>query len=202
MGNPRGGSDELDSLRPSFDCPLLRWNRLLLPGQSVCAPEPTEPKDFLDSIVRRSSDNSFELPSRPWTVASHTPEFVGSGAQGFSSSLDNLWNHLDFACRADSPGPLNGRVTRKPDFGPSVALRKGTLAIDMRTNSVRKQSAFFSPLFVFVLALESLFPSTDGLAGPGSCLVLIPRPWSTFFIAMILAGSITWLGVRLRLLCS
>ena len=30
-------------------------------------------------------------------------------------------------------------------------------------------------LFGFVLALESLFPSTDGFAGPGSCLVLNPK---------------------------
>ena len=112
MGNPRGGSDELDSFRLNFDGPLRRRNYQLLPGQSVFIIEPTEPKDLLVSIVRRPSDNSLELRSRPRAVASHPPEFVGGGSEEFNSSLSNLWNHLDFADRADSPGPLTGRITQ------------------------------------------------------------------------------------------
>jgi hypothetical protein len=111
MGGPGGGSDELDSLGLNFYSPLRHRNHLLLPGQSVCIIEPTEPKDFLDSIGCRTLDNGLELRSRPWAVAIHAPKFVGGGAEEFNSSLGNLRNHLDFADRADPPGPLNGLIT-------------------------------------------------------------------------------------------
>jgi hypothetical protein len=76
-------------------------------GRSVCRPE-----DFLDSVVCGCADNNFELRSRPCAVARHSPEFVGYGGPEFCSRLGHLWNHMHFADRPDSAGPLNGYVAR------------------------------------------------------------------------------------------
>jgi hypothetical protein len=51
---------------------------------------------------------------------------------------------------------------------------------------------------MFLLGLELLLPMRrEGFFGE-SCIVFIPRPWSTIFIALILSGGATWLWVRLR----
>jgi hypothetical protein len=58
--------------------------------------------------------------------------------------------------------------------------------------------AVFGALFMFLLGLELLLPMRrEGFFGE-SCIVFIPRPWSTIFIALILSGGATWLWVRLR----